>query len=155
MTDRDPMPFGKYGPKNGNPKTVGEVKREHPDYVKWLINQDGFKDKNKAMYAYFTDAPEAATAKEVDNIQAEEGLLRGMSESFKTWWKVAYGDRLRKDGEMLYIPYLRVAKEAWLHCEGIFIAAQRNPAPSPAYVPPPPPKPTKPSNEPATEDIAF
>jgi len=114
MTDRDLMPFGKH---KGKP--MGEVPK---DYLKWLLGQDGFADKNKEMAAYIRGEKSAATEKELDNIKVETELLKDAPPAFKNWWTIAYGDRLRKQGELLYIPYLRVALEAWKQCEGIYLS---------------------------------
>jgi hypothetical protein len=113
MTDRDLMPFGKH---KGKP--MSEVPK---DYLAWLLKQDGFVDKNKEMAAYIRGEKAAATEKELDNIKIEDELMKNAPPAFKIWWSVAYGDRLRKQGEIVYIPYLRVALETWRHCEGIYL----------------------------------
>ena len=124
MTDVDLMPFGKY---KGTP--MGSVPK---DYLGWLLKQEGFADKNKAMAKYIRGEPDAASPKELDNLAVSKEILAKAPPSFVNWWSVAYGERLRKDGELHYIGYLRVALEAWLHCTGIHHAAQ----------PPPPCPPT-------------
>jgi hypothetical protein len=113
MTSKDLMPFGKFGPKRpGGAMTIGEVKRTEPDYVDWLINQDGFKEKNAALYKFFTLGEEAtATPKELEDDKLETELLASMAREFAAWWKRNYGDRLR--GSPMHIAYLRVAIEAW------------------------------------------
>jgi len=98
---------------------MGEVPK---DYLQWLLKQDGFAEKNPAMAKYIKGEPDAATPKELENIKVSETILAKAPEAFKHWWSVAYGERLRREGELYYIGYLRVALEAWLHCEGINLA---------------------------------
>lgn len=113
MTDRDLMPFGKH---KGKP--MGEVPK---DYLAWLLKQDGFTEKNKEMAAYIRGDKSAATEKELDNIKVEDEIMKSAPPAFKNFWAVAYGDRLRKQGELLYIPYLRVALESWVRCEALYL----------------------------------
>lgn len=105
------MPFGKHGKTKLGDKalTLKEVKDQYPDYVTWLLAQDGFKEKNAALYEYFTTGPKEPTAAEAANNNAEDQILSVAPQEFKDWWKAAYGERLRKDGNTLYIGYLRVA----------------------------------------------
>ena len=123
MTDIDLMPFGKH---KGVP--MGSVPKS---YLKWLLDQEGFADKNPPMAKYIRGEPDAATPKELDNIKASTEILAKAPRAFVNWWSIAYGERLRKEGELHYIGYLRVALEAWLHCEGIHFAAPPSPS-SPA-----------------------
>lgn len=116
MTSSDLMPFGKYGKaKLGeNAKTVGWIKTNDPGYVSWLINQEGFSTKNAVMHAFFTKGEEASSTVEERRVASSgETLLAAMPEAFVEFWNRAYGDRLRKQGEMNYIGYLRVAITAW------------------------------------------
>lgn len=112
MTDRDPMPFGKFGKGKSN-LTVGQVKRDQPDYVDWLVEQEGFQKKNPELYAFFVDKEGAETPEERRNVDVEGELLAGQPEAFKKFWFKSYGERLRKTGEMNYIGYLRVAITTW------------------------------------------
>jgi len=126
------MPFGKH---KGKP--MGEVPK---DYLQWLLKQDGFTEKNKEMAKYINGEPDAATPKELENIQVASQLLLKAPVEFSNWWSVAYGERLRKQGELMYVPYLRVALEAWLHCEGIQLARPKTVIPQPPahkVIPPP------------------
>lgn len=116
MTSNDLMPFGKWGKaKLGDAaKTVGWIATHEPGYVAWLISQDGFAAKNPAMYAFFTKGEEASsTPKEREAASTGITLLAAMPEAFVEFWNRCYGDRLRKDGEVHYIAYLRVAITAW------------------------------------------
>jgi hypothetical protein len=113
MTDRDLMAFGKY---KGKP--MGEVPK---DYLQWLLKQEGFADKNKEMTAYIRGDASAASEKELDNIKVEQEILKNAPPAFINFWNVAYGDRLRKQGELVYIPYLRIALESWTRCESLYL----------------------------------
>lgn len=109
MTGRDLMTFGKH---KGRP--LSEVKGEK-GYVAWLVEQVWMKEpRYKDLYDYFTEGVSvSATPKEIQNIEIEGELMRNMDAEFKAWWAKAYGEKLRKQGEMVYIPYLRVAIHAW------------------------------------------
>lgn len=113
MTDRDLMPFGKH---KGMP--MGEVPKS---YLAWLIQQEGFADKNKTMAAYIRGEKTASTKTEREVVDLEAKVLADAPPAFKIWWGIAYGERLRKQGEMLYIPHLRVALEAWQHATSVQI----------------------------------
>ncbi len=120
MTSSDPMPFGKY---KGTP--LSAVPREYSD---WLCRQDGFKDKNPTLYAFFTQGEVASsTPSEREVIDVSGPLLASMSTVFQLWWARAYGERLRKQGEMNYVAYLRVAIAAWSQAEKNLAAAQLKP----------------------------
>lgn len=126
MTSKDLMPFGKH---KGKP--MGEVDRS---YFDWLMKQDGFADKNKEMARWIREGDAAAPAIEQKNNEEESELFRRAPEPFKHWWTIAYGDRLRKQGAHNYIPFMRVALEAWLQATGVQLAAQK-PAPPPPIPP--------------------
>lgn len=115
MTSRDIMPFGKFGKaKLGEQAlTLEQVKTRHPDYVNWLVQQDGFATKNPALYEYFVNGKETTTEKERTNLSDERILLDPMDDAFKAYWRRAYGERLRTLGELNYIAYLRVACNTW------------------------------------------
>ncbi len=137
MTGRDIMPFGKYGKfKMGeNAWSIERVKRDDPRYVDWLTTQLDFAQKNPALYEYFKSGKEDSTPKEVSNINTGDELLNTMGDRFRAWWKTAYGERMRTQGEMNYIPFLRVAIAAWT--EGA-----KNSNPQVAALPPHIPAPT-------------
>lgn len=142
------MPFGKYGKSKLGDKalTLAQVKAAYPDYVKWLIEQDGFAEKNAALFAFFTGNEEAAsthTERKVIDEEQEFLTLNSPPAEFLQWWKTAFGERLRKQGEQLYIPYMRVALSAW-NSGYIVGAATGRP------ITPPPAKPA-----PVTEEIEF
>jgi hypothetical protein len=84
------------------------------EYAEWLCGQEGFKDKNPKLWQFFMEG-DAVSSTEAERgvIDLEKQLLLSMSTTFTRWWMKAYGDRLRLAGEMFYIPYLRVAIEAW------------------------------------------
>lgn len=122
MTPLDKLGFGKY-----RDFAIKDVPR---DYWDWLIKQDGFKDKQPALFEWITTKNDAALEKYVaptpraatstspavatEEVSKEEQTLIGMSpRGFKEWWSGAYGSRLRSQGELLYIPYMRVAINAW------------------------------------------
>jgi len=110
MSGDDIMPFGKYGHK-GTPTKLKDVPRT---YFEWLMQQEGFAQKNPQLAAWIKEGDNAtATPKEVENLTIGNDLLERAPVGFKAWWVAAYGERLRKQGEMHYIPYLRVAVEAW------------------------------------------
>ena len=98
------MPFGKY---KGTP--IADLPYT---YKAWLLDQDGFADKHPQLADCFRGR-DVSTPKENENLAIEAQLLLSMSEPFKRWWLRAYGERLRKQGEFMYIPYLRVAIAAW------------------------------------------
>lgn len=126
MTSRDLMPFGKY---KGTP--IGTVPKT---YLTWLFNQEGAEDKFPVLFDWFCGGDNAtATPKEVENNSLEESLLLSMPTPFKLWWLKAYGDRLRKCGPDFYIPYLRVAIEAWTAASRQLAVEQ--PRPEPPAVP--------------------
>lgn len=87
------------------------------------MDQDWFEEKaaNAAIADFWSlqrDHPDEgevvmATKTEAKNINAEKDLLAMAPPGFQVWWFRAYGNRLLKDGEVLYVPYLRVALEAW------------------------------------------
>lgn len=131
MTGKDIIWFGKYGKfKLGDAAwSLERVKRDDPAYVAWLLGQPDFAQKNPALAEYFRTGKEDATPKEVENNDTGELLLGSMNDRFRAWWARAYGDRLRTQGPMTYIPYLRVAIEAWK-------AGQLNMDPQVAALPP-------------------
>jgi len=106
------MPFGKFGKGKGN-LTISQVKHEQPDYVAWLMDQEGFDKKNPELYEYFKTGVTHAKPMEKENYDAEAELLAGQSDAFKKFWFRSYGERLRKDGAFVYIGYLRVAIATW------------------------------------------
>lgn len=112
MTTRDPMPFGKY-----KGTAIDDVPE---DYLDWLVEQDWMSDpKGKwvPLYKLLTGDTTCATPKENQNIVAEDALLLSMSTPFRKWWFAAYGDKLRLQGELNYIPFLRVAINSWCAAE--------------------------------------
>jgi hypothetical protein len=107
MTSRDLMPFGKH---KGLP--LEQVPRS---YAKWLCDQDGFAEKNPALYAYFTQGEAAVAApKELATNSQEDAIFKTFPPAFKQWWDKQYGNRLR--GSDHYIPHLLVASAAWAGC---------------------------------------
>jgi len=58
----------------------------------------------------------ASRLKKKKIFNAEESLLADAPYGFIEWWNRAYGNRLLIMGESFYIPYLRVALEAWCGC---------------------------------------
>jgi hypothetical protein len=113
MTGRDPFPFGKYGPL-GAKLTLQQLKDEAPDYIDWLFKQDWFESK-WPKYAEWFKSGDASTSTEDERktITTEESILSVAPIGFNSWWKTAYGERLRRDGGILYIAHLRVALAAW------------------------------------------
>lgn len=110
MTDRDIMPFGKY---------KGKLMKDVPkSYGIWLIEQEGFEDKNPDLFLYFTEgAAVSGSASEHDMDEVEARLLKPTTPEFKRFWFQSYGERLRKNGgEGVYLSYLRVAIAAWSAC---------------------------------------
>lgn len=107
MTSQDPMPWGKY---KGTP--ICDVPESYKD---WLLGQPGFAEKNPAMARLFEegDSDELSTAIERKNIDDGAALLAPMCDEFKAFWKTQYGERMRKQGEMQYLSFLRVAITAW------------------------------------------
>lgn len=105
----DPMPFGKYKdqPINSVPA----------DYIAWLKRQEWFtaEGRNKDLFLLLSPGGEkaASTPKERQVFDDGKDILLGAPPGFADWWKRAYGDRLRRDGQDLYIPYLRVSLDAW------------------------------------------
>lgn len=107
------MLFGKY---KGQP--LSAVPK---DYADWLCKQDGFQEKNSELYNFFTlGEEESSTPVEREVLDLEKQVLLSVEKAFTDWWSSAYGERLRKQGENFYIPYLRVAIAAWsaaqAHC---------------------------------------
>jgi len=133
MHPNDIMPFGKYGKGKGN-LTIQQVKHDQPDYVAWLIDQEGFDKKNPELFEYFTKGVYHTKPLEKENYDAEAELLAGQPKEFKDFWFRAYGDRLRKDGAERYIGYLRVAITTWDACQSV---QNFKPLPKPAMLPPP------------------
>jgi hypothetical protein len=119
MTSKDLMTFGKH-----KGKALGDVDRS---YFDWLMKQDGFADKNKDLARWIKDGDAAAAPIEQSNNEEETDLFRRAPEAFRHWWTIAYGDRCRKQAAHNYIPFMRVALEAWLHATGIQLAAKSNP----------------------------
>lgn len=109
MTSRDAMPFGKH---KGKP--LSDVPRS---YFAWFFDQPDTKTKFADLYHWFVNGDASASAIEKSNLDAEAALLLGVTTRFREWWSRAYGERLRKSGELNYIPYLRVAIEAWAAAE--------------------------------------
>ena len=107
MTSNDPMPFGKY---RGTP--ICDV----PDsYKEWLCNQEGFKEKNPQLYRLFDegDSDDLSTPIERKNLTEGADLLAPMCDEFQAFWKSQYGPRLRTQGEVQYLTFLRVAITTW------------------------------------------
>ena len=160
MTGRDIMPFGKYAKEKVALEDVPD------DYIDWLMEQDWFTDPKgrwRGVYAYFKarlsgdeEAEETlSTPKERSNINIEHELLKDASPSFITFWKRSYGERLRKDGEILYIAHLRVALAAYnagVHDQTVLL---RDSGPPPRRTPevaqPIPPVPPITGDEPLSE----
>ena len=146
MTSRDLMTFGKH---KGKP--LGDVDRS---YFDWLMKQDGFADKNNDLAKWIKEGDFSAEPIEHSNNEEETDLFRRAPEAFKHWWSVAYGDRCRKQASHNYIPFMRVALDAWLHATGIQLAAAQKPQPpSPPSVKPVPTVPT--TSGPSDQDIHF
>lgn len=101
------MPWGKF---KGTP--ICDVPESYKD---WLCNQEGFKEKNPVLYRLFDegDNDEISTADERKAIDLEGPLLDPMPPAFKSFWKRAYGERMRVHGQIQYIAFLRVACESW------------------------------------------
>ena len=108
MTSRDLWPIGKY---KGQPiSTIPQ------DYRDWFCGQDWAASKYPDLYEFLMSEDGVAdrpVTEEQKVIDAEQELLAHAPTAFTIWWKNAYGERLRKQGEVLYVPYLRVALEAW------------------------------------------
>lgn len=135
MTSSDKLGFGKY--------RESSIKDVPLDYWQWLIKQDGFKDKQPALFEWITTKNEAALLKytapqprpatstspavATEQVSQDEQYLIGQSpQGFKSWWASAYGARLRSQGELHYIPYMRVALAAWAAgCETLYIDMQK------------------------------
>lgn len=149
MTSSDKMPFGKH-----KGLTLAEVPKE---YAEWLCKQDGFKEKNPQLYAYFTNG-ESASSTEAERALVAEGerLLTSMPVPFQMWWDSAYGIRLRNQGPAHYIPYLRVAIAAWTAADKVTAEVVTG-AVQPKPAPPPPARKSAhpPFDYPATEDVPF
>ena len=123
MTGRDPMPFGKH---KGTP--LSDV---DPSYLDWLVEQDWVEEKWPQLFKWLNEGDTAtSTPKEREVIKTEEMILNSLSVPFRKWWFQAYGDRLRKDGEHLYIGYLRVAATAWEAASKQLVAEQLLPKPT-------------------------
>lgn len=106
MTGSDPIKWGKY---KGTP--LKDIDR---GYFKWLMRQEGFATKNPELANWITNGDQAtSTPVEREVLATEEVLLNSVSTPFRQWWFRSYGDRLRKDGEVHYIAYLRAAIGAW------------------------------------------
>ena len=107
MTSNDPMPWGKY---KGTP--ICDVPAS---YKEWLLGQPGFAEKNPAMAKLFDegDSDELSTLIERKNIDDGAALLAPMCDEFKAFWKTQYGERMRKQGEVQYLSFLRVAITTW------------------------------------------
>jgi uncharacterized protein (DUF3820 family) len=115
MTSHDLMPFGKF-----KDLELGEVPG---DYVDWLMQQDWFTDPNGRwadIFAYFSaESDEAiATDGELARDKMESDLLNEMPKEFLVWWTRQYGIRFKQTHADMFIPYLRVAREAWLAATG-------------------------------------
>jgi hypothetical protein len=137
MTSRDLMTFGKFGKSKLGPeaKTVGWIKENEPDYINWLVSQDGFATKNPALYKFFTTGEESSsTPEERTTIDQEGPLLDPMPPAFKAFWKRAYGERMRVHGQLNYIAFLRVAVETWKEAAA-HTSGGTWPAPASASVP--------------------
>jgi Putative quorum-sensing-regulated virulence factor len=105
MTDLDPMPFGKH--KGLSMKDVPRA------YLDWLVKQEGFADKNKAMAAYIRGEKTEPSKEQVVNEDVGKKILDSAPPAFRTWWEVAYGTRCKNEAGVHYIGFLRVALEAW------------------------------------------
>ena len=119
MTSRDIMPFGKFGKaKCGElAKTVGWLKENEPDYVQWLVTQEGFAQKNAALYKFFTEGETASSTPAERQVNLDESpLMDPMPAAFKTFWKLSYGERMRVHGQLQYTAFLRVACTTWKAC---------------------------------------
>ena len=119
MTHRDPFPFGKH-------KGVA-LEDVDSSYIAWLETQDWWTAPTSRWAPYrrylaasqVGEEDELSTPIELENISVEKSLLADASEEFKAFWARAYGERLRRDGEILYIAHLRVALTAWKGCEAV------------------------------------
>lgn len=100
------MPFGKY--KGTSIDDVDE------SYLDWLVEQDWLKDKWPKLHLLLTvGEAESSTEDERKAIDLEGPLLNPMPPTFKSFWKRAYGERMRVHGQIQYIAFLRVAIETW------------------------------------------
>lgn len=157
MTSRDPMPFGKF---KGQP--LSEVPKSYSD---WLCVQEGFATKNAALYKFFTEGESASsTPTERETIDLEGPLLNPMPPAFKSFWKRAYGERMRVHGQIQYIAFLRVAIETWKEATSPLNAqlpsASVPDANKPKILPPPlshipAPAGYKQKDEPASSEVPF
>lgn len=110
MTARDPFPIGKY---KGTP--IGDIPQS---YRTWALEQAWFVEKNPEIVAIWGGKEkEVSTVSEHEVLDSEAEIFKSMPPEFKTWWMSAYGTRMRQANGMTYIPFLRVAKEAWCACE--------------------------------------
>lgn len=147
MTSRDIMPFGKH-----EGKRLGEIPRT---YFVWLFDQDGTEEKFPELFDWFCDGDtKTGSTQEIESNNIETTLLNSLPDCFSKWWFASYGDRLRSSGPDFYIPYLRVAVEAWTASSKILAnetLIKQSPAAQEAVravTPPPAAKPTpKPSHE--------
>ena len=107
MTGRDLMPIGKH-------KGI-QLDKLPQTYITWFCDQEWAEEKYPDIFAFFVEGEDAtATSKEIETNTAEADILISMPASFSTWWNRAYGERLRQAGMDFYLPYMRVAREAWL-----------------------------------------
>lgn len=110
MTAKDPFPIGK---NKGVP--IGDISQFAR---KWFLEQSWFLEKYPDIVAIWSGKEvEVSTTSERETLVDEGNILATMPKDFQLWWHQAYGTRLRTAGGMNYIPFLRVAKEAWLACE--------------------------------------
>lgn len=119
MTGRDPFPFGKH--KGTALEDIDE------SYVSWALKQDWFTDPKGRWHTYaawFKASltgldDDLATPIEHENINLERTILSTAPTEFVAFWRRAYGERLRRDGEIQYVAMLRVALTAWQGCEAV------------------------------------
>jgi len=106
MTERDPMPYGKF---KGTP-----IRDVDDSYLDWLVEQDWLETKWPKLYVLLTEGEaEASTPAERAVLDQEGPLLTPMPDAFKAFWKRCYGERMRVHGQIQYIAFLRVAITTW------------------------------------------
>jgi len=122
MTGRDKFPFGK--PKEQG-LTLDDVLGS--PYLSWLETQGWWTDpkgrwkdhRSWLQAAALGEDEELTTQLERSNLNVEAELFKTASEDFKAFWARAYGERLRRDGEIQYVTLLRVALTSWNACTAV------------------------------------
>jgi hypothetical protein len=120
VTGRDPFPFGRH-----KGVALEDVDRA---YIAWLETQTWWTEEGSRWKSYRRFLQASAIGEEAElerpieraNITAEHTLLEDAPKEFILFWRRAYGERLRRDGEILYIAHLRVALTTWKSCEALY-----------------------------------